>query len=190
MSIAIEQPPPAKRSRRFQMIAVALTFVVAVLVVVFWKDIERLPRMFIPRNFGVVEPGRIYRAGLLDRALAVDTMKQHGIKSVICLTYDPGKPDFDALPEEAKEAGADLLICKGLDGRGEGDVQQYVLAIERLKQSYDAGKPVLIHCAAVRSAPARRWSTSAPSSKAGTPSAPKPNCSASATTRRTRRTPT
>jgi protein tyrosine phosphatase (PTP) superfamily phosphohydrolase (DUF442 family) len=135
----------AARRRPLALVAI---LIIAVLVAVFWKDIERLPRRFVPRNLGVVEDGRLYRSGQIHRSLLPGVLRDRSIESVVCLTYDPGQPDFDAEERIVRDAGAEFLGLRGLSGDGVGDIALYVEALQRMKQRLDEGKTVLVHCSA------------------------------------------
>ena len=135
----------AARRRPVRFLLVVL---VVVLVAVFWKDIERLPRRFIPRNLGVVEEGKLYRSGQIHRSLLPEVLRDKGIGSVVCLTYDPGQADFDAEQRIVRRSGGDYLLLPGLDGEGIGDPLIYAVALQRVKEHLEQGKTVLVHCSA------------------------------------------
>lgn len=139
---------PIVCAARRRPVAFALIVLVTVALAVFWKDLERLPRRFIPRNLGVVEEGLLYRSGQIHRALLPDVLRDKSIESVICLTNDPGKPDFDAEPQIVQQAGIEFLGLQGLSGDGVGDIALYAEALQRMKQRIDAGRTVLVHCSA------------------------------------------
>jgi protein tyrosine phosphatase (PTP) superfamily phosphohydrolase (DUF442 family) len=138
---------PRKRNRGAVVFWVGL-ITVGLLVTVFWKEIEQAPRRFIPRNLGVVEAGKLYRSGQIHRDLLPSVIQDKKIKAIICLTYDPGKPDFDAEPATARRLGVDHTVIKGLNGKGLGEIKLYADALRAMKDAVDAGKPVLVHCAA------------------------------------------
>jgi protein tyrosine/serine phosphatase len=134
--------------RRRALIFWVVLLLIGALLTVFWKDIERLPRRFIPRNLGTVEEGKLYRSGQIHRSLLPDVIKDKNIGAIVCLTYDPGKEDFDAEPGIAKSMGVDHTVIKGLNGKGIGNIELYADALRAMKNAVDAGKPVLVHCAA------------------------------------------
>jgi protein tyrosine phosphatase (PTP) superfamily phosphohydrolase (DUF442 family) len=146
MSIAVAQPA-ARKPRRILVVAWLLAALTAV-VLLNWKAIETFPRRFIPRNLGVVEGGMVYRAGQIHRDLLPSVIEDNQIATIVCITYDPGRPDFDAGEEIATKTGATRLVFPGLNGNGTGDWTKYIDAMAAMKQSVDAGKPVLVHCAA------------------------------------------
>lgn len=103
---------------------------------------------FIPKRFGTVIPGEIYRSGQISRWQFEPTVKKYGIEVVIDLNGVEPK-DFDQAAEIAsyETLGLENYRYK-LAGNGTGVVQNYINAIEALARSHKAGKPVLIHCAA------------------------------------------
>lgn len=146
MTVAITHPP--RRNHRRTIITLIVLAIVAALVLINWKAIETFPRRFIPRNLATVEAGMIYRSGQIHRDLLPSVIEKNQIATILCITYDPGRPDFDMADEAATRAGATRLVYPGLNGNGTGDWTKYVDALVAMKQSVDAGKPVLIHCAA------------------------------------------
>lgn len=146
MTVAIAQPAQPKRRRI--VVGVVVLAVVTAVVLLNWKAIEVFPRRFIPRNLGTVEAGMVYRAGQIHRDLLPSVIEDNRIATIVCITYDPGRPDFDAGDEIAQKTGATRLVYRGLNGDGTGDWTKYVDALAAMKQSVDAGKPVLVHCAA------------------------------------------
>ena len=106
-------------------------------------------RRFIPRNFGVVEEGAIYRSGQLHRALIERTLEKHAIDVVIDLDSDqPGDEHEAAEREVVERLGIRHAQFRGLSGSGRGDPQDYVDAIAVLLEARAEGKRVLVHCAA------------------------------------------
>jgi protein-tyrosine phosphatase len=103
---------------------------------------------FIPRNFGVVEPGRLYRSGQISARLIEPTLRNNGIKSIVALA-DAGMKPADLAAEQ--RAAADLGIERKvfpLSGDGTGRVEQYAQALAAIDRSIRQGKPVLVHCVA------------------------------------------
>lgn len=99
-----------------------------------------------PRNFGVVEPGHIYRAGRLTPAAMQQVVKANAIKTVIDLgAYEPNSQDARLAADTAKALGVTLHNFK-LNGDGTGNPDYYVEALRILADP--ATHPVLVHCAA------------------------------------------
>lgn len=112
--------------------------------VISWKS----RHCFYPKRFGVVVPGQLFRSGQLSRFLVESTLREHKIRTIVDLS---GLTDSNLDQKTERETANRLGIEKRgfvLRGDGTGDIEQYAAAIETLKRSLDAGKPVLVHCAA------------------------------------------
>ena len=135
------------RRRRWARICVAVLVPCALVFagVYWWLDSGR--RMFIPRRWGVVEEGRIYRSGLIYRGLIEDTLREHRIATVVDLSaLGPDDPDVAAERDAARRLGIRTLDVRGLVGDGTGDDDAYLTALTEMARAV-AGKPVLVHCA-------------------------------------------
>ncbi len=99
-----------------------------------------------PRNFGVVEPGAIYRsAALSPRTLRYITTR-YALRTIIDLgatTLTP-KPEA-AIRKAANDLGVQRFALR-LKGTGEGDPNEYVRALRILADT--SYHPVLVHCGA------------------------------------------
>jgi predicted protein tyrosine phosphatase len=100
---------------------------------------------FFPRYFRVVEPGRIYAAGQIDRHLLPDIIRRYKIAVIVSLTSDPGDPDDDAEPAIAASLGV-TRFDDVLAGDGTGDIARYADALQQIVAADRAGKAVLFHC--------------------------------------------
>jgi protein tyrosine phosphatase (PTP) superfamily phosphohydrolase (DUF442 family) len=119
--------------------ACALAFGAAVL----WHKVVR--HHFVVRNFGVVEPGQIYRSGRFLPSLVVDLKTNHGIRTIIDLgAYSPGSPEDRAEQSAAEQQGVARYVFT-LEGDGTGDPNRYVQALRIMNDP--ANQPVLVHCA-------------------------------------------
>lgn len=133
-----------KSRQRTQRIALALLL----LGVAVWSWEEVLEDRLIPKNWGCVEPGLIYRSGQLSAALVERTLKKHNIEVVVTLNGE--KPqDADCLEEReaCRTLGIDLKRFP-LGGDGTGDIHHYANAIAAIVAAMKAQRPVLVHCAA------------------------------------------
>ncbi|MCH8215556.1 MAG: tyrosine-protein phosphatase [Planctomycetes bacterium] len=133
-----------KSRQRTQRIALALLL----LGVAVWSWEEVLEDRLIPKNWGCVEPGLIYRSGQLSAALVERTLKKHNIEVVVTLNGE--KPqDADCLEEReaCRTLGIDLKRFP-LGGDGTGDIHHYANAIAAIVAAVKAQRPVLVHCAA------------------------------------------
>lgn len=101
---------------------------------------------WIPKRWGVVEPGLVYRSGQVSRHLIEQQLRDHRIRVVVDLMGDD--PDNSEQPYERAaiaRLGIELHKCP-LVGDGTGDWREYVHAVEALTRARNAGQPVLVHC--------------------------------------------
>jgi tyrosine-protein phosphatase SIW14 len=100
----------------------------------------------VPKNFGVVEEGVLYRSGELTTAALAAVVEDHAIRTVI----DFGAHDNDPDDERREQRTAEVLGVErhvlNLYGDATGDPNRYAEAL-RLMTDPDA-QPVLVHCAA------------------------------------------
>ena len=112
--------------------------------VVFGKNGIR--DQFVPRNFGVVEEGHVYRAAALTPASLKKVHDEHKIKTII----DLGGFDTDPLAEKIAQSSAESLgitrYVFPLSGDGTGNPNAYVAALKVLADTKN--HPVLVHCSA------------------------------------------
>ncbi len=107
-----------------------------------------LRNFFVPKRFGVVVPGEIYRSGQISRNLIGGVLDRHRIGVVIDLNgLDPR--DADQQVEAAVSNAKGLRHYRfPLRGNGTGDIERYASAIEVMVESQRRGIPVLVHCVA------------------------------------------
>ena len=100
----------------------------------------------IPKRFGVVQEGQLYRSGLLSAALVKKVLLKYKIKVIIDLAADsPDNRDRKAEKQAAAELGIERLTFP-LRGDGTGDINNYARAIAAIVQAKQEHKPVLVHC--------------------------------------------
>jgi protein tyrosine/serine phosphatase len=143
-----ETAPPKLHSRQWRRIAyVAGTL--ALLVVgffVLWNN--GLRDYLYPKNFGIVEPGQLYRSGQISRWQIEPTLKNNNIKVIIALSGHGGRAaDLQAESDACQQLGIDREVFP-LGGDGTGQIQQYAQAIAAIDRAKKSGKPVLVHCIA------------------------------------------
>ena len=101
---------------------------------------------FIPKRFGVVVPGEVFRSGQISQHQFAPTIRKHGIDVVIDLNgVDPADVDQAAEIAAYEPLGVEHYRFK-LEGNGTGVVENYVKAIATLAECHRAGKAVLVHC--------------------------------------------
>ncbi len=120
--------------------------VIAVLIAGYALWIQALRDRFYPRNWGVVEPGKFYRAGQISRHIIKGTLQENHIGTVIFMSGDKAnRPDVQAEAAAAAELGITRLNLN-LDGNGTGKVENYVQAVAAVVNSERHNIPVLVHC--------------------------------------------
>jgi tyrosine-protein phosphatase SIW14 len=110
----------------------------------FWRYGAR--DHLVPRNFGVVEAGHVYRSGRLTPTATRTLHERYGIRTIIDLgAYEPGTPEERVAMQTAKALGITRYRFD-LEGDGSGNPNHYVAALRLMADS--ANHPVLVHCAA------------------------------------------
>jgi hypothetical protein len=98
----------------------------------------------VPRNFGVVEEGRVYRSAALTPGALRVVRERFGIKTIV----DLGAFDKDPLGERVEGRAAAALGMERfvfpLEGDGTGNPNAYVAALRIMTDP--ARLPVLVHC--------------------------------------------
>src|SRR5215469_2630596 len=97
-------------------------------------------------NFGVVEPGRIYRSGQISRHVIRRTLADNHIGVIIDLSSRwEATPDAKAERVVAHDLGIERINLTLL-GNGTGDPNIYPKVIEDIIRGNREGKAVLVHC--------------------------------------------
>ncbi len=96
-----------------------------------------------PKNFGEVEPGVLYRSGILTTAALESVVDEHNIELVIDLGGHIQGTDGDHRETRAAESLGIERVLLPLFGDGTGDPNQYAEALRRIRTSPG---PVLVHC--------------------------------------------
>jgi protein-tyrosine phosphatase len=137
----------APGDRRAPRWIVGLTLIAAgIAVSIFAWD--TLKYRFIPKRWGVVVPGLVYRSGQISKWMLEKTLTEHNIATIVDLQgIDPASEDQKHEIAAAERLPFELLRFP-LAGDGTGDVVRYADAVEAVARAERAGKPVLVHCAA------------------------------------------
>ncbi len=100
----------------------------------------------VPKNFGVVEEGKLYRAGELTVSATRKVVEERHIKTIIDLGAYSDSPVEERIARQTAEAlGVERRVFR-LEGDGTGNPNAYV---EALRIITDPSKqPVLVHCSA------------------------------------------
>ena len=122
--------------------------IVAVIGGGIWVWEEVLEDRLIAKRFGVVVPGSIYRSGQLSPTMVRKTLAKHDIDLVVHLgVHDPQNKAHVAEQAAVEALGIERRLFP-LRGDGTGDIDNYAQAIEAIVAARDAGRKVLVHCAA------------------------------------------
>jgi protein-tyrosine phosphatase len=109
-----------------------------------WEGI--IKDRIIPKNFGVVQEGQLYRSGLISASLVKKVLLKYKIKVIVNLAVDSlDNHDRKAEKQAASELGIERLTFPLL-GDGTGDINNYAQAIAAIVQAKQEHKPVLVHC--------------------------------------------
>lgn len=99
-----------------------------------------------PKQFAVVEKGRIYRSAELTPAMLRRVVEQNGIKTVIDLgANEPGTPE-EAFAQRTADSLKLTRYSFDLEGDGRGNPNFYVQAMRLMNDP--SRQPVLVHCSA------------------------------------------
>lgn len=147
--MTLASAPTSRRpiGNKFGLVILSLVLL-GILAAVAWNNGVR--DRLLPKNFGIVEPGVLYRSGQISRWQIEPTLKANNIKMIVALSEHAGssqQPNVDAELETAKELGIERDLFP-LGGDGTGQIEQYANAIAAIDRAKKQGKPVLVHCIA------------------------------------------
>lgn len=135
------QLPPA-RSRL--LVAGVLAILLALAAFGVWNSVLR-PNLF-PKNFGTVEPGKVFRSGWLTPHATRLVHERHHIKTIVDLGgFDKRPTDERTAQRTAQALGIERFAFR-LEGDGTGNPNIYAAALRLINDP--ARQPVLIHCSA------------------------------------------
>ncbi|HET6249544.1 MAG TPA: dual specificity protein phosphatase family protein [Tepidisphaeraceae bacterium] len=138
-----DPPAQAQHRRRLWIPAAIVGLCVLVGMVIWWY--AGLRNQFFPDNFGVVEPGKIYRSAQISPRVLPRTLLDNNIKVIIDLSQEDS-PDAQAEKKIAADLGVQRIVIPGLSGKGTGRADAYPEAIEAITRANRDGKAVLVHC--------------------------------------------
>ncbi len=128
---------------KFTRNAVIIAAVIALGVYVW---LEHLEDRLIPKNFGVVEAGHVYRSARLTPGTLEQVARRHGIRTVIDFGAYDGKPETAKRIHEMDAALGLTRYVLPMKGDGTGDPNNYVEALRII--SDESTHPVLVQCSA------------------------------------------
>lgn len=140
------QSPAASAPRRKSMLprVLIVLFLVVTAGAVAWE--QEIKDRVIPKKFGTVVEGEVFRAGRLTPGTLEQVVKRHNIKTVVDLG---GYPRESQMLDEIRSKDAELGLTRHdlrQRGDGTGDPNNYVAALRLLADPDN--HPVLVHCAA------------------------------------------
>ena len=136
----MDPAPVSARPRR--RLAAPIAAAILLLVAVFAASGPDLK----PKNFGTVDPGKVYRSGQLTPAAFQRVVREHGVKTVIDLgSYEPGTRGEKRNERAAAAMGLNRYVFD-LEGDGTGNPNAYVQVLTIMRDP--KRQPVLVHCGA------------------------------------------
>lgn len=129
----------SKSGRRLTLIAAILAASGVVYATVIRPEI-------VPKRFGVVAEGKVYRSGRLTPGTLTRIHREKGIRTVIDFgAWEPGSIEEQREQRTAEALGINRHVFR-LEGDSRGDPNAYVKALRIM--SDPAAQPVLVHCSA------------------------------------------
>ncbi len=163
MTVFLDVPPRGASSRRdfggpggmkFEMQTSGRRWAMGALLLLMagglggWLWWGGLRDRWVPKRWGVVEAGAIYRSGRLPPALLREMIGQYRLRRIVDLTL----PEDDAADQRAEKSVAAELGVEyrnyPLYGWGGGAVWNYAHALAVMAAAKREGQPVLVHCSA------------------------------------------
>jgi hypothetical protein len=115
-------------------------------VLLLWTFVLR--DRVVPKRFGTVVPGKVFRSGQISKFLIASVIDQHNLGTIIDLNgLDPHDADQRAELEVSEAKGVRHLRFP-LRGDATGQIDRYAGAVQAIVESEHEGRPVLVHCAA------------------------------------------
>jgi len=142
---ALNQKRTLRRSRLRIVAGFAAAAAIAVAVLELWYPIQQ---RFVPKQFSVVEPGRIYRSGQISASIIHATLARYDIQTVVSLQDYDARDSNHRAEREATEALGIRELHFPLRGDGSGEIRSYAFALAEMARADREGTPVLVHCAA------------------------------------------
>lgn len=134
--------PPSDRGRSRILLGLIVLAALGIGLTIAWY--AGLRNRFLPVNFGVVEPGKIYRSGQISRQVVRQTLEDNHIGVIVNLSGED-TPDARAEQAAARELGVQQVRLS-LGGDGLGDPAVYPRALADILKANRDGKAVLVHC--------------------------------------------
>ncbi len=130
--------------KRWQIISM----VVLGLLLFAWFLNEFVKPRVIPKRFEVVAENALYRAGRIHPDLLPRVIAEHGIDSIVTMTYPVADHPYQIAEKQVADALGIPIYRYPLGGDGLGDPASYIGALEKVHEEISNGRQVLVHCAA------------------------------------------
>lgn len=114
--------------------------------IVLWDQV--LAYHLIPKRWGVVEAGHIYRSGRLSTTLVEPMLRKYGIDLVINLTSEERERPEEIAANAAIEKLGIRSVRFALAGNGTGELDRYAGALAAMVEARRNNETVLVHCEA------------------------------------------
>lgn len=139
-------PRPSEHKHTGHARQIGVIAAVACMALAVWAYVGWVRPNTTPRNFGVVEAGKVYRSAALTPAATRFVHDAYSIRTII----DLGGFDKDPVGERIAARTAEALGIRRyvfkLEGDGTGNPNAYVAALRVMLDP--ANQPVLVHCSA------------------------------------------
>ena len=134
-----------RRNRKWIWVA-TLAVAIAAGLAALWE--HALKDRIVPKRWGAIEEGALYRSGQLPAPLLRRVLARHGIRVVVDMTsIEPDNVKQAAESRLLAELQITLVRCP-LNGDGTGDPIEYARALTALVHARRDGEPALVHCQA------------------------------------------
>ncbi len=133
----------------FTGIKIGILLIVAGICAGLWYGGPKYKYEMFPKRLGEVVPGLLFRSGDLRPGIVHRALEQNNIEAVIKLSQHlpETRPHHKAEEEACLALGADLYNIP-MGGSGKAPPYRYVKTVKLLHEHVQAGKPILVHCAA------------------------------------------
>jgi len=123
-----------------------LAIVAAVIGLATWGYFGWVRPNLVPRNFGIVEAGTLYRSAALTPGATRRVHERYGIKTIVDLGGFDKDPTGDRVASRTAAALGIERYVFPLEGDGTGNPNAYVAALRVINDP--SKRPVLVHCSA------------------------------------------
>ncbi len=118
--------------------------VLFIALLIAWNN--GLKTLFVPKKWGVVEPGKLFRSGQISQRQIRTTLAKNHIGLIVDMSIED-TPDTRAERAAVKELNIQRVALP-LRGNGVGNPDFYVTALSMIVEAERKHCPVLVHCQA------------------------------------------